>query len=86
MQSILVSAGLNLANNKLTQSSAVLAGGVQQIQFVNLSGNWSCDFSLTYTVLSFKEGKGNAKLGAMFMYNEQPGVVNGILNQQKSSV
>ena len=83
LKSLLITANLNLAENKLTQSSTIIAGGVQQIQYVNTNGNWSSNLSVNYNFPFSKGRKGNAKIGTAIRYTNQPNFVNAVFNTQK---
>lgn len=84
LKSLLLSLTLNLAENKFTQSTLLLPGGVQQVTAVNVSGTYYSNFSINYNLPFSKGKKGNWRLGSNFNYNHTAGLTNGFANVQRA--
>ena len=82
LRSLLVAVSVNLAQNKFTQSTILLPGGVQQLQSVNVDGTYYSNLSVNYNFPFDKGKKGNWRIGTNFSNNRNVGFINGSLNVQ----
>ena len=86
LRSLLVAVSLNLAQNKFTQSTLLLPGGVQQIQSVNVNGTYYSNLSINYNFPFDKGKKGNWRIGTNLNNNRNVGFIDGSLNIQHAYI
>jgi hypothetical protein len=84
LQSILLQFAFNVQQNKFTPATTILAGGVQQLQYVNTNGNYSGSFSAGYNFPFAGGRKGNCKLSSGVSYSHLVSYTNGQENIQTS--
>lgn len=63
----------------ITASTVLLAGGVQQLKYVNISGNYNLSTNLTYGYPLWGH-QGNSSIGLHGQFNHQNGFLNGQRN------
>jgi hypothetical protein len=74
----------NFTEHAITASTTLLAGGVQQLQYVNVEGNYQLSSSLTYGFPLWSR-HGNGSIGVHGGYNHQNGFLNGQPNNTDGS-
>ncbi|MBS1566751.1 MAG: TonB-dependent receptor [Bacteroidetes bacterium] len=84
LQSVLLQVAFNMQQNKFTPATTILAGGVQQLQYVNTNGNYSGNFSASYNFPFAGGRKGNCKISSAFNYGHVISYTNGQENVQTS--
>lgn len=84
LQSILLQVSFTVQQNKFTPATTILAGGVQQLQYVNTDGNYSGSFSAGYNFPFSGGRKGNCKLSSAVSYGHAVSYTNGQENIQAS--
>ena len=67
----------DLTEDQITSSSMVLAGGVQELQYVNVQGVFHLSSNLTYGFPINQQKNGNASLGLHGNYGHDISLVNG---------
>jgi hypothetical protein len=70
--------------NAITASTTLLAGGVQQLQYINVDGNYNLSSYLTYGFPLWAR-KGNGSINLHSMYNHTNGFLNGQRNSTSTS-
>ena len=70
--------------NAITASTTLLAGGVQQLQYVNVSGNYNLSSNLTYGFPLWSR-KGNGSISLHNFYNHSNGFLNGQRNNTNTN-
>jgi len=80
LQNWQVSVQGGFVQNAITASTTLLAGGVQQLQYVSVSGNYNLSSNLTYGFPLWSR-KGNGSINLHSFYNH----TNGFLNGQRNS-
>lgn len=68
----------------ITEATTLLAGGVQQLQYVNIDGNYNLSSNLTYGFPLWTR-KGNGSINLHGQYNHQNGFLNGQRNNTDGS-
>jgi hypothetical protein len=68
----------------ITASTKLLAGGVQQLQYVNVDGNYQLSTNFTYGFPLWSK-HGNGSIGMHGSYNHQNGFLNGLPNSTNGS-
>ena len=64
LQSLMIQLSGNLQENKFTPRTTLIAGGVQQLQYINSDGNYSGNFNITYNFPFSGGKKGNGQIGS----------------------
>jgi hypothetical protein len=75
-----VSVNADYAQNQITSSSTVLAGGVQELEYVNVQGVYHGSGNLTYGFPLGGQKNGNASLSVHGNYGHDISLVNGLQN------
>jgi hypothetical protein len=70
----------DLAQHEITQATTVLAGGIQQQQYVNVDGVWHLSSGLTYGFPLGDQRKGNSSIALRSHYGRDVSIVNGSEN------
>jgi hypothetical protein len=70
----------NLSHNFITSSSTVLAGGVQQLQYVNVQGVYHLAAYISYGFPIQKQKYGNASVSIHGQYGHDVSLINGQQN------
>ena len=68
----------NYTEHDITPSTTILAGGIQQIQYVNVDGVWHGSSNITYGFPLGNQRKGNSSIGARFNYGRDVSLLNGV--------
>jgi Outer membrane protein beta-barrel family len=71
----------NLIEHAITSATTILSGGIQQVEFVNTSGNWSAGGNLNYGFPIGDQRKGNGSVGANADYTRSTTIVNNGVNK-----
>lgn len=69
---------LHAVTDKLVQATNNLAGGVQEIRFVNLNGSYDLSVNANNTNSLGEDGR--MRIGAAVHYGKDPGFINGLLS------
>jgi len=70
----------SFTEHQITTATTLLPGGVQQIQYINVDGNYHFNSNLTYGFpLGNKKGNGNASLHGQ--YGQESSIINGAANK-----
>jgi len=67
----------DLAQHEITPATTVLAGGIQQQQYVNVDGVWHLSSNLTYGFPLGDQRKGNSSIALRGHYGHDVSIVNG---------
>ena len=67
----------NYTEHGITPSTTILSGGIQQIQYVNVSGIWHGSSNITYGFPLGNQRKGNSSLGVRLNYGRDISLLNG---------
>lgn len=70
----------DLAQHEITPATSVLAGGIQQQQFVNVDGVWHLSSNLTFGFPLGDQRKGNSSIALRGRYGRDVSIVNGSRN------
>jgi hypothetical protein len=70
----------DLAQHEITPATTVLAGGIQQQQYVNVDGVWHLSSNLTYGFPLGDQRKGNSSIALRGHYGRDVSIVNGSEN------
>jgi hypothetical protein len=70
----------DLAQHEITPATTVLAGGIQQQQYVNVNGVWHLSSNLTYGFPLGDQRKGNSSISLRGHYGHDVSIVNGSEN------
>lgn len=68
----------------ITASTVLLAGGVQQLKYVNINGNFNFSSNLTYGFPLWSR-QGNGSIGLHGQFNHQNGFLNGLRNNTNAT-
>lgn len=71
----------DLAQHEITPATTVLAGGIQQQQYVNVDGVWHLSSNLTYGFPLGDQRKGNSSISLRGHYGHDVSIVNGSENR-----
>jgi hypothetical protein len=74
----------DFTEHAITAATTLLAGGVQQLQYVNIEGNYHLSSNLTYGFPLWTR-QGNASIGLHGQYSHQNGYLNGQRNNTDAS-
>lgn len=80
-----VSINADISQNQITSSSTVLAGGVQEVEYVNVQGVYHSSGQLTYGFPLGKQKNGNASLSLNGQFGHEISLVNGLQNTAANS-
>jgi Outer membrane protein beta-barrel family len=80
-----VSLSGDFSQNQITSSSTVLAGGVQELQYVNVQGVYHLNSNFTYGFPLFGQKNGNASVSLRYFYGHDISLVNGQENIASST-
>lgn len=72
--------------NKIVQSSAIIAGGIQQLQYVNINGAYTINGNLSYGFPLNKTPNGNGQLSTLLQYSRDISPVNGMQNVRQTLI
>ncbi|HEY6901637.1 MAG TPA: outer membrane beta-barrel protein [Puia sp.] len=67
----------DVAQHQITPATTVLAGGIQQIQYINVDGVWHVSSNITYGFPLGDQRKGNSSFGMHIRYGRDVSRVNG---------
>ncbi|HEV2480676.1 MAG TPA: outer membrane beta-barrel protein [Puia sp.] len=67
----------NYTEHEITPSTTILSGGIQQIQYVNVSGIWHGSSNITYGFPLGNQRKGNSSIGVRLNYGRDISLLNG---------
>jgi hypothetical protein len=70
----------DLAQHEITPATTVLAGGIQQQQYVNVDGVWHLSSNLTYGFPLGDQRKGNSSISLRGHYGHDVSIVNNTQN------
>jgi hypothetical protein len=70
----------DLSQHEITPATTVLAGGIQQQQYVNVDGVWHLSSNLTYGFPLGDQRKGNSSIALRGHYGRDVSIVNSIEN------
>lgn len=76
--------GGNITTNKIVQSSTITAGGIQQLQYVNVNGTYDINSSLNYGFSLNKANNGSGQLSTSLEYSRDLSLVNRKKNVWRS--
>lgn len=79
---LMLDLGLNLTTNKITPSTQLLQGGVQEQQMVNINGIYDVNASINYSIPVF-EKSGMLRLGQRIRAQRDKSIINQLENVQE---
>ncbi|HWB94876.1 MAG TPA: outer membrane beta-barrel protein [Puia sp.] len=74
----------NFIQHEITPSTTILAGGIQQIQYINVDGVWHASSNITYGFPLGDQRKGNSSIGVRFNYGRDVSLLNGVQDVNSS--
>ncbi|GGH67053.1 hypothetical protein HNQ91_001738 [Filimonas zeae] len=83
---LMLSAYGDVIHNQIVSSTTLLAGGVQQQQFVNVNGTWHMSTYISYSfAIGRKKGqKNSASISSRLRFSNDAGLINGMPNKTNS--
>lgn len=78
LQSLMVQVSGNLQQNKFALNTTLIAGGVQEIQYINTDGNYSGQMNVTYNFALAKGRKGNGQVSNGITMNHVVSYTGGV--------
>ena len=76
-QNLQIAAQANYTEHEITPATTILAGGIQQVQYVNVNDVWHATTNITYGFPLGDQRKGNGSIGIRGQYGRDLSLLNG---------
>lgn len=83
-RTLMVQANVSTVTNRIVNANTVNAIGVQELQYVNVDGNYTMNGGLSYSFPLGNEKNGNGKLDSRLQYGKDISLLNGLRNERVS--